>query len=862
MMAGLPAVLLAIAVLLVVVSAVQPLAQRLHLPETVLLALAGILIGGSADFLLRTSLTDSFDGAARTLLNFPVNGEAFLLIFLPILVFQGALAIDVRRLRHELATVLLLAVVAVVVSTATIGLALYPVAGMSLQVCLLLGAIVATTDPSAVASIFREIGAASRLTRLVEGEALLNDAAAISIFTVLLGALSSGRPVALGEAGLDFAASLLGATLFGAVLGRLTLWLIAGLGGTPAGEVTLSIALPYIAMIVGGDALHVSGVVATASAGLVFSLYGPSTLRPQTWRFLEEMWEQLVFWAGSLVFVLASMLVPRLLIGLTGRDCALIGIAVAAGLAARAAVIFGMLPLLALTRLAPPVPGRFKITMVWGGLRGAITLALALAVTENAAIPPRIGHFIGVMATGFVLISLLVSGTTLRWLVVALHLDRLPPIDEALRHQVLGIGLGEVRDRTRRLAGEFGFSARASRPVLERLERRIAHEREANSFDTALGDRQRVTLALITIANQERSILLDLFRIRGISRGVMETLLRAADAMIDGARLEGRFGYVRAVRRQLRPSAGFRLAQWVHRRFHLDAPLMYSMMERFERLFIQHLVSLALTRFMHRRIEPTLGTRVADIVSDVLERRRSLLEDALETMRLHYHGYAEALETRVLRQVSLRLEGEEHDKLLGESLISEELHRALHREVEQRRRRLDRRLKFNLKSGIESRIAAMPVLRGVPDAALHDLAMLLSIRFIAPTEILYRRGARVSQVYFISAGLLEAHVAGQDIRYVQGDAVGAEELLAQRRMPATMRARHFCHLLVIGAHAFLRLVEEHPVVRDNIDAIVRARTGAVPPTLLLAPPEPSRDQAVGDQAVGGLQSTARSPSTR
>ena len=327
--------------------------------------------------------------------------------------------------------------------------------------------------------------------------------------------------------------------------------------------------------------------------------------------------------------------------------------------------------------------------------------------------------------------------------------------------------------------------------------------------------------------------------------------------MIDGARLEGRFGYVRAVRRQLRPSTGFRAAQWVHRRFHLDAPLMYSMMERFERLFVQHLVSLALTRFMQRRIEPTLGTRVADIVSDVLERRRSLLEDALETMRLHYHGYAEALETRVLRQVSLRLEGEEHDKLLSESLISEELHRALHRDVEQRRRRLDRRLKFNLKSGIESRIAAMPVLRGVPDAALHDLAMLLSIRFIAPTEILYRRGARVSQVYFISAGLLEAHVAEQDIRYVQGDAVGAEELLGQRRMPATTRARFFCHLLVIGAHAFLRLVEEHPVVRDNIEAIVRARTGAAPPTLLLAPPEPR-----GDQAAVGLQSSERSPSTR
>ena len=832
---GLAAVLLAIALLLVVVSAVQPLAQRMHLPETVLLALVGILIGGSADLLLRSS-TNLFDGAARTLLDFPVNSEAFLLIFLPILVFQGALVIDVRRLAHESATVLLLAVVAVVVSTAAIGLALFPFAGMRLEVCLLLGAIVATTDPSAVVGIFRDIGAATRLTRLVEGEALLNDAAAISIFSILLSAITAGQPIHFGLATYSLVSSFIGGLVIGAVLARLTLFMITALGGTPAGEVTLTIALPYIAYIVCDDVFHFSGVVATAAAGLTFSLYGPSTLRPQTWRFLEELWEQLVFWAGSLVFVLASMLVPRLLVGLTRWDCVLIAIALAAGMAARAAVVFGMLPILALTKVSPPVPTAFKVTMVWGGLRGAITLALALAVTENPAIPIRVAHFVGILATGFVLITLLVNGTTLRSLVVFFGLDRLSPIDEALRHQILGIGLGEVRDRTRRLAGEFGFSSQSQRHVIEVLDRRIAEEREANTFDTALGDRQRITLALITIANQERSILLDLFRIRGLSRNVMETLLRTADAMIDGARLAGRFGYVSAIRRQLRPSFGFRLAQWVHHALRIDQPLMVCMMERFERLLIQNLVSLALTRFMRRRMEPTLGIRVAEIVSEVLERRQKLLEDAIETMRLHYQGYTEALESRVLRQVSLRLQGEEYDKLLGESLISEELHRELQHDVETRRRRLDRRLKFNLKSGIESRINSMPALRGVPDAVLHDLAMMLSIRFIAPGEKLYDRGAKIGLVYFISAGVFEMHIAEHDVRYVQGDLIGAEEFISGRRMEATVRAVRFGHLLVMRAREFQRLVEDYPMVRDNVERIARVRAGRVDAPLLLAPP--------------------------
>lgn len=125
---GLAAVLLVIALLLVVVSTVQPIARKLELSETVLLAIVGIIIGSLADVALRSSHTSAFNGIAEALLDFPLNSEEFLLIFLPALVFQGALAIDVRRLAHETGTVLLLAVVAVVIATATIGFALYPFA--------------------------------------------------------------------------------------------------------------------------------------------------------------------------------------------------------------------------------------------------------------------------------------------------------------------------------------------------------------------------------------------------------------------------------------------------------------------------------------------------------------------------------------------------------------------------------------------------------------------------------------------------------------------------------------------------------------------------------------------------------------
>lgn len=832
---GLAAILLALALLLVLVGSLQPLARKLEVSETVLLALAGILLGSVAALMLHSSSTEIFDGAAETLLDFPVNSEAFLLIFLPLLVFQGALAIDVRRLVHEAATVLLLAVVAVVVSTAMIGLALFPFAGQSLVVCLLLGSIVATTDPSAVAGIFREIGAATRLTRLVEGEALLNDAAAIAIFSILLASVTSHRHIMFGDAALDFVTSFGGAVVVGMAVGRLMLLLIASLGGLPAAEITLTVAIPYIVYISCDEFLGFSGVVAAAAAGLTVSAYGPSTFRPQTWRFLNELWEQIVYWAGSLLFLLAALLVPRLMIGMTRWDCVLIAIASGAGLVARAAVVFGMLPLLAAAKLSPSVPPQFKITMVWGGLRGAITLALALAVTENQRVSTEVAHFIGIIATGFVLVTLLVNGTTLRYLVLFLKLDQLSPIDQALRHQVLAIGLNQIAERTRDLATEFAFRPTIQDAVIDHIERRADEEREANTFDTVLGDRQRVTLALITIASRERSLLLDLFRIQGLNRRVMETLLRTAEAMVDGARLEGRFGYVRALRRRVRPSLRFRFNQLVHRRLHIDQPLTSSMVERFEMLMIAHLVSISLTRFMHERLEPTLGTRISEIVSEVLGRQRRMLDDALQTLRLHYQGYSEALETRILTQISLRLEGEEYDELMSDDLISEELHRELRKDVENRAERLGTPLRFDLRAGIESRLRQFPAFRGVPDAPLHRLARQISLHFASPGEVILKRGRRVHTVYAVVAGMAELHLAEQDVQYGAGDLIGAASLLLDDRARGTVRSLQFGHFLAIPATAFHAFLNEFPIVKRTIERrAVERISGTRTASLLLA----------------------------
>ena len=279
-----PDILLAVAAMLVVISAVQPLARRLMVSDAVLLALIGMLIGAGAAFVLRRGLAGDLDELVATFARFPVNSQVFLFVFLPALVFHGALSIDVRRLARDIAPVLLLAVVAVVATTAAIGFALPPIADQSLTVCLLLGAIVATTDPSAVIGVFRDIGADGRLTRLVEGESLLNDAAAIALFTLLLDAVTRRAAPEFGPAAAILAASFLGGAAVGHVLARLTLAAMPLLGGNRSAEVTLTLALPYLSYIVCDEFLDFSGVVSAAVAGLTVSAIGPSVLRPPGWR--------------------------------------------------------------------------------------------------------------------------------------------------------------------------------------------------------------------------------------------------------------------------------------------------------------------------------------------------------------------------------------------------------------------------------------------------------------------------------------------------------------------------------------------------------------------------------------------------
>jgi CPA1 family monovalent cation:H+ antiporter len=822
----LPLVLAAVAVLLVIIALIQPLASRLQLPPSVLLAAVGILIGATAAYLLYTPLTDTFNEVARAFVDLPVSSETFLYVFLPALLFQTSLTLDVRRMAEDAAPVLLLAVVAVLLATIFIGYSVAWISEQPLVVCLLLGAIVATTDPVAVVGIFRELGAPARLTRLVEGESLLNDAAAITLFVLLLDLLISGRASSFPEALMAFATKGIGGAVVGYAAGRVTASLFRVVRESPAAIVTISVALPYLVFI-GCEELHLSGVVAVVGAGIAINLNGPTRVPPDAWRYLREIWEQLEFWSASLIFVLASLLVPRLLGDVELWELLPLVVLIVAAFASRALTLFGLLPLLTLVRLSAVVDNKFKVVILWGGLRGAVTLALALAVTENRLVPAEVQRFIATTAAGYTLFTLLVSGTTLRPLIRLLKLDQLSPFDRALRDSGLALALRNVRDAVKRTAESTEMPTGLTDDVVGRYDRRVAEVLERVGADDGVLDRDRITFALVALADRERALLQQHFRRRTVSIRIIERLLAETGQLRERARAGGRVEYNRAARRMIGYSLGFRLALRVHRVVRYDGFLVEALADRFERLLILRIMLGELAPFIPDRIAPALGHRVAEIVEDILTQRREATKRALEALELQYPDYSLELERRFLLRTGLRREELEYETLFADRLINAEVLHDLERDIAQARAATETRPTLDLRLNTRELVAHFPLFHSLNDKQIERVSRLLRPRFAVPGERLIRRGERGDSVYFVSSGAVEVSTPTGPIRLGRGDFIGELAILTGARRNADVTAIAYCQLLVLNADDFRALIDKNPDIAAEVDRVAAIRLGRI-----------------------------------
>jgi CPA1 family monovalent cation:H+ antiporter len=383
------------------------LARRINLPYTVALVAFGM---GA--------------GALSSPLQIEITPQLVLVVLLPALIFEASYQIDFGKLRPSLLGVSLLAGPGVLVSAALVALFLHVGAGLPADQAFVVGAMLAATDPAAVIATFRRLASPRRLSTLVEAESLFNDGTGIVAFTIAVGFVTSATsPLATGMA---FVSVVAVSAAIGAVTGWVASRILPNVGDHLI-EISLSVVLAYGTYLI-ADAINLSGVIATAVAGMVLGNYGRSLgMSARTEEALDTVWEFVAFLATAFVFLLVGFAIsPRSLAAVAGP----IAWAVAATFVGRAIIVYGFLGTLRLVRRRAwrspraragtlesvndggssegDMPVGWLHVIYWSGLRGAVSTALALSLPAN--LPNR--SMLQGITFGVVLFTLLVQATT------------------------------------------------------------------------------------------------------------------------------------------------------------------------------------------------------------------------------------------------------------------------------------------------------------------------------------------------------------------------------------------------------------------------------------------------------------------
>jgi CPA1 family monovalent cation:H+ antiporter len=381
--------------------AVAVIAARTGLPASVGLVLVGLAV----------SVLGSGGGL-------PIAPGLLLAIVLPGLVFEAAFRTDLAVVRPSALAILVLAIPGVVAVAAVVALVLSLTTRLSLTEGFLVGAMVAATDPAAVLSTFRNAPVAPRLATLVEMESLVNDGTGIVLFALALELLGGGATI--GGSLVAFGVAVVGAGLLGIAGGWLAARIVARVDDHLA-ELTITAVLAY-GTYLAAEAAGLSGVIATLTAAGTFGALARGGLTPRAVDAIDVVWEFAAFVLTAGVFLLVGVSISATaLVAAAGA----IGWGIVAVLIARAAVVYGVVGggsaiIGAFARArgrafasAKPIPPAWLHVLFWAGLRGAVSVALALSVPVT--LPNR--DLIQGVTFGIVLFTLIVQGTSAGWVI-------------------------------------------------------------------------------------------------------------------------------------------------------------------------------------------------------------------------------------------------------------------------------------------------------------------------------------------------------------------------------------------------------------------------------------------------------------
>jgi CPA1 family monovalent cation:H+ antiporter len=522
-----------IVVLFVSVAGLNVLARRLSVPYPIPLVLGGLVLG-------------LMPGMPKI----ELDPDLVLLIFLPPLLYSAAFFSDLRALRSQVRPISLTAIGLVLVTLAAVAVVAHEAMDLSWPVAFALGAIVSPTDPVAATAVMRRLGVPRRLVNVIEGESLVNDATALVAYRVAVAAALGGS-FSLLDASLEFVGASVGGIAIGLAVGFGVGEIRRRIEDTPT-ELTISLLTAYAAFIP-AEQLGLSGVLAAVTCGIYLGWRSHEIASAQTRLEGFALWSILVFLLNAILFILIGLQLPVVVDGLDGR-----GTGEAVGYAALVcATVIGTRFLWLFTtpyliraldrrpqQRARRVGPRERIVIGWSGLRGAVSLAAALALPletdAGAPFPDR--DLVLFIAFALILVTIVGQGLTLPALIRRLGIEGDAEEEQAEEVRARLVSSKAALARLDELEADDGWTINEgtlsrTRALYEFRRRRFKTQAGMLDDEDGIEDRSRAyQRLLLELYAAQRRALVELRNSGEISNDVMHRVERDLD--LEETRLE------------------------------------------------------------------------------------------------------------------------------------------------------------------------------------------------------------------------------------------------------------------------------------------------------------------------------------
>ena len=388
---------------------------HLALPYTVIVLLEGCVIGAISRHVQEVADYTKMSG---------MDGHLLLLIFLPALIFESAFALDLHIFKNVVKQCLILAMPALLMATflTAVCAKFFLDYDWSWIESFLFGAIASATDPVAVVALLADLGASKKLGTMIEGESLLNDGTAIVIFAVFFDGVEKGHLQDTGSIVGVFFRMAIGGPAIGASLGFITVLWLGHVFNDALVEITITLCSTYLVYWVSEIWAGSSGVLAVVALGITLNNYR-TRISPEVEHFLHRFWHTIAYLANTLIFFLVGVEITENAVGgIDSSDWWKLLVIYVCIIIVRAIVLSMFWP--AMSRVGYKFSWQEGMIAWWGGLRGAVGLALAVVVVNSQQVDSiRYGDKVLFLTSGIVFLTLLVNATTIKPLLNVLGLN-------------------------------------------------------------------------------------------------------------------------------------------------------------------------------------------------------------------------------------------------------------------------------------------------------------------------------------------------------------------------------------------------------------------------------------------------------